>query len=391
MMKTIKNTLFIAVLIFLPTILVTYEYTRQKHILVQEIGNTINQAMVSYDEIWKSNNLLVMFSKGFGSDPSDSLKIQSETGLILLKKSDRYKSMKQNEKELAIRQTLLSLEEVPNFTTIDSIFQRSLSEKKIAIEYAMVYTDPIRGQEWIGDTAWIEAKEAQPVEIPMGISDEISLRLYFHIPMSTILRSLLYSHWQRLLLYLATILAVALSIYLYIRRRTRIKHALLLEELRAHQNELTQKKNRVAELEQQTLDLQTHLSEINTLRQENIDRLNAMREEIRRAIEEEIRTSTFIILTDTLSYHKPTETLIHEKGEVSLTNQQKSILRELLSSPGYSISRDGLAKVIFGMEVDRNRLRQAIFRLNERLAEVSDIRIEFTPNETEYVLIIPAT
>ncbi len=391
MMKTIKNTLFIAVLIFLPTILVTYEYTRQKHILVQEIGNTINQAMVSYDEIWKSNNLLVMFSKGFGSDPSDSLKIQSETGLILLKKSDRYKSMKQNEKELAIRQTLLSLEEVPNFTTIDSIFQRSLSEKKIAIEYAMVYTDPIRGQEWIGDTAWIEAKEAQPVEIPMGISDEISLRLYFHIPMSTVLRSLLYSHWQRLLLYLATILAVALSIYLYIRRRTRIKHALLLEELRAHQNELTQKKNRVAELEQQTLDLQTHLSEINTLRQENIDRLNAMREEIRRAIEEEIRTSTFIILTDTLSYHKPTETLIHEKGEVSLTNQQKSILRELLSSPGYSISRDGLAKVIFGMEVDRNRLRQAIFRLNERLAEVSDIRIEFTPNETEYVLIIPAT
>lgn len=391
MMKTIKNTLFIAVLIFLPTILVTYEYTRQKHILVQEIGNTINQAMVSYDEIWKSNNLLVMFSKGFGSDPSDSLKIQSETGLILLKKSDRYKSMKQNEKELAIRQTLLSLEEVPNFTTIDSIFQRSLSEKKIAIEYAMVYTDPIRGQEWIGDTAWIEAKEAQPVEIPMGISDEISLRLYFHIPMSTILRSLLYSHWQRLLLYLATILAVALSIYLYIRRRTRIKHALLLEELRAHQNELTQKKNRVAELEQQTLDLQTHLSEINTLRQENIDRLNAMREEIRRAIEEEIRTSTFIILTDTLSYHKPTETLIHEKGEVSLTNQQKSILRELLSSPGYSISRDGLAKVIFGMEVDRNRLRQAIFRLNERLAEVSNIRIEFTPNETEYVLIIPAT
>ena len=390
-MKTIKNTLFIAVLIFLPTILVTYEYTRQKHILVQEIGNTINQAMVSYDEIWKSNNLLVMFSKGFGSDPSDSLKIQSETGLILLKKSDRYKSMKQNEKELAIRQTLLSLEEVPNFTTIDSIFQRSLSEKKIAIEYAMVYTDPIRGQEWIGDTAWIEAKEAQPVEIPMGISDEISLRLYFHIPMSTILRSLLYSHWQRLLLYLATILAVALSIYLYIRRRTRIKHALLLEELRAHQNELTQKKNRVAELEQQTLDLQTHLSEINTLRQENIDRLNAMREEIRRAIEEEIRTSTFIILTDTLSYHKPTETLIHEKGEVSLTNQQKSILRELLSSPGYSISRDGLAKVIFGMEVDRNRLRQAIFRLNERLAEVSNIRIEFTPNETEYVLIIPAT
>lgn len=389
-MKTIKNTLFIAVLIFLPVILVMYEYTRQNQTLVYEIGTTINQTLRRYNEAYYNDKLVLIFFRGVPNE-SDTFSIRSEKGVIKLKQSNRYKLLSNAEKEYAKSQTILSLEKLPNLISIDSLFQLSLSEKEIAIEYAMVYTDPIRGQEMIGDTVWIEAKEAQQVEIPMGIADEISLRLYFHIPMSTVLRSLLYSHWQRLLLYLTTILAVTLSIYLYFKRRIRIKHALLLEELRAHQNELTQKKNRVAELEQQTLDLQTHLSEINTLRQENIDRLNTMREEIRRAIEEEIRTSTFIILTDTLSYHKPTETLIHEKGEVSLTNQQKSILRELLRSPGYSISRDGLAKVIFGMEVDRNRLRQAIFRLNERLAEVSDIRIEFTPNETEYVLIIPAT
>lgn len=390
MIKTILKTALYVLICISFVFPFIFEYSRMNENLKLDVTTSINQSILLYDEMWFNSGIFIL-SQNFGSSPKDTVEMECEAGIFKFPKSSRYKSASKKGKGLAVRQTMLAFEKLPELTTIDSLFQLSLSEKKIAIEYAMVHTDPIRGQEWIGDTVWIEAKEAQPVEIPMGISDEISLRLYFHIPMSTVLRSLLYSHWQRLLLYLATILAVALSIYLYFKRRTRINHALLLEDLRAHQNELTQKKNRVAELEQQTLDLQTHLSEIGSIRQENIDRLNAMREEIRREIEEEIRTSTFIILTDTLSYHKPTETLIHEKGEVSLTHQQKSILRELLNSPGYSISRDGLAKVIFGMEVDRNRLRQAIHRLNERLTEVSDIRIEFTSNETEYVLIIPAT
>lgn len=342
MIKKISIALILGIVFILFASGEYYLYQKEKNTICKNIHPLFKQAL-SIDMNTRFHEQETSFFWGINedSDSSDQVVVEDKNSTIIFDKKQEMKSYSMEEKQNIVIQSYLYTINPINVFKFDSIFCSLLSQNNIPALTAIRYTDNRNNTvlESNGDNLFYSFTYATD-EVQLGMMQEMSIQAFVKIPLSTVISSV---KTPMALWALFCIFITGIVFFIQKPRKKRISiipHFISFKELETDKNV--------------TQNLPIKISD----------------------------DIFFDSLKGYIYYHERT---------IKLQKSQSDLLLCFLNAPDHFISNDQMEIKLRGAILDNKTWRsQAIKRLREALAPVSEIRIDNNRGRG-YTLICNAT
>lgn len=310
---------------------------------------------------------------------SDTIPIAIPTGILNFVKSGRFKSASAAEKDRLLSQSFFSLFLPLKFHVVDSLIQQNLQDKNINLDYALIHTKMDKTTEVIGDTFRFMFPNSREVFYPLGVDDQMNVRLLYSISFLEIINRMRISS-PPVFFSLGSFIALCVFLGLiYMKSRTKKKVDQIVADKNRLMASLSKTEQQLMSLEAKSLQLQKQkeqmerrAADLTQLRsiEDEYQRNEAERVKLKKLYEQGLDSEDYIVLTFDAYYHKRSRQLFYKDSLLHLTPQSLRILEALLLTKDFRLPKEQLVKKVWNVYVTEGTIRQAILRLNKSLEKI---------------------